>query len=99
MPLNDIGKFSDFIKGINGVDKSLDVVSQANAINEIIEGISSIDDASKILKLSGVSKEVGEAALKSSQFADSFSKVADATTGITIGEKAVAGLATRCHCY
>lgn len=94
MPLNDIGKFSDFIKGINGVDKSLDVVSQANAINEIIEGISSIDDASKILKLSGVSKEVGEAALKSSQFADSFSKVADATTGITIGEKAVAGLAT-----
>ena len=93
MSLNDIGKFSDFIKRINGIDKSLDVAEQAYAIKDIIKDISSIDDASKILKLSGVSKEVGEAALKSSQFADSFSKVADATTGITVGEKAVAGLA------
>lgn len=93
MSLNDIGKFSDIINGIKGIDKSLDVVGQANAVNEIVEGITSIDDASKILKLSGVSKEVGETALKSGQFADSFSKVANAATGITVGEKAVAGLA------
>ena len=93
MSLNDIGKFSDIINGIKGIDKSLDVVGQVKAVNEMTKGITSIDDASKILKLSGVSKEVGEAALKSGQFADSFSKVANAATGITVGEKAVAGLA------
>ena len=70
MSLNDTGKFIDSIKRIGGIDKSLDITSQAKAIIETLEDVDNIDDVSRILQLSGVSKELGSAVLNGSQFKD-----------------------------
>lgn len=92
MSFNDIGKFSDIIKGINSINKSSDVISQAEELVGFINDLTNFDDVSKVLNLSDVSRDVAEAALRSSVFKDELDKVVDTTTGLKAGEKALQGL-------
>lgn len=81
MSLKDIGKFGELVKGF----KSFSDVSDDNAIKDfvkILNGLDDIGDVSKVLKVSGVSKEFAKATIEASRWGEEIKKAGDAVDGI-----------------
>lgn len=99
MSLNDIGKFSDVIKDIKGIDKTLDVVGQGRQIAGFLNGLSSFDDALKVLDLSGVSKKIAQLSLNNSKFSSNLKDNAEALANFSkegkSAENVFTGLGTK----
>lgn len=81
MSLKDIGKFSGLVKEFKGFSDATD----NNAIKkfkDILNGLDDIGDVSKVLKVSGVSKEFAKATIEASRWGEEIKKAGDAVDGI-----------------
>lgn len=81
MSLKDIGKFSGLVKGFKGFSD----ISDNGAINKfakILDRFEDIDDISKLLKISDVSKEFAKASINASKWKEEIEKAGDAIDGV-----------------
>ena len=81
MSLKDIGKFGELVKGFKGFSD----VANDRAIekfSDILNGLDDIGDVSKVLKVSGVSKEFAKATIETSKWGKEIKRAGDAVDGI-----------------
>lgn len=96
MSLKDIGLFGNVVNGIKGIDNTLNIENQASAIGKLIDGFDNFDDINTIFKLSDVSDDLGEKALRYTHLSSSLGEVAlgatDGAAAVTNLSKATSGL-------
>lgn len=81
MSLKDIGKFGELVKGFKGFS---DVANDSaiEKFRDILNGLDDIGDVSKVLKVSGVSKEFAKATIETSKWGEEIKRAGDAVDGI-----------------
>lgn len=96
MSITNIGKFSDVIKSIDNIDKTLSLKDQAKALGEILDTLDDLDEVSDVLRHANISKNVAKDALKATQWADTVADIAegagDAAEGVSELKKTLDGL-------
>ena len=94
--ITSIGKFSDVIKSIDNIDKSLSFKEQAKELGKILDTLDDLDEVSDVLRYTNVSKNVAKDALKATQWADTVADIAegagDAAEGVSELKKTLEGL-------